>query len=199
MNKVIIACNDNPNVELHDFFEYSADLIVETCEKLGIPRQRIGMPNLTSMELSKHSIGAELYCIASHGNNSSIEDGYKQDLISKQTMVNYLHDKVLYAIACSCGKDLPSYLLNNGLKAFVGYNDELVVQEGYAQFAKSAVQGAVSLLEGHTLRESLNIMNAAYDNYFDELDKIDHKVAAILLDNQEHLIAAGDMDYKLIK
>ena len=191
MSKVIAGCCNDANIPLHDFFDFCADVIVDECQERGVSVEKVSSPNLTYNNVISKVPSAEMSCIAAHGDDKSIGNERKQDVISTSTNNGAFRGKVMYAIACSCAKELKANLFDNGLSAFFGYNDDLVIQEGYGEFGQCAVEGALSLIRGNNLQQAKADMIKKYQDCIDALDSDSPEISPFLNDNLEHLVIEG--------
>lgn len=107
--------------------------------------------------------------IAAHGDERSIANEKNKDIVSTDTDNSIYNNKLLYAISCSCAKQLKGSLMENGLKSFWGYQNKLNFWPGYPIYVKCAVSGMVSLIEGKTIKEAKEDMLAQYDSSIVEL------------------------------
>ena len=147
----------------------------------------------------QHLFDCQVCVIANHGDARSI-DGDNGDLVSVDTNNKAFFGKLLYAISCTCAKELKDSLVSEGLRSFWGYDNELNVWYGYPQYARSALAGIKSLMDGNSIKEAKEHMLTQYNKDIAELEAQypDHpELAAALLDNREALVVYGDDDLTL--
>ena len=137
--------------------------------------------------------------MANHGDTKSIA-GNNGDIVSVDTDNSLFSGKLLYAVSCSCGKELKDSLVADGLRSFWGYDNELKVWYGYPQYALSCMAGMKSLMDGKTVKEARAAMIAQFNNGIAELETQypDNPIlAADLLDDREALVVYGEDDLTL--
>ena len=194
--KFLIAYNNNPADSAEGFFSYCGEEVLDETGNRQIESAVLTPPSLTNTLLVQNLSDCQVCVIANHGDARSI-DGDNGDLVSIDTNNKPFMGKLLYAISCSCAKELKDNLVSEGLRSFWGYDNELNVWIGYPQYARSALAGIKSLIAGNTVREAKEQMLSQYNADIAELEaqypnRLD--LAAALLDNREALVVYGDDD-----
>ncbi len=196
---MLIAYNDAPTEELSGFFEFCAEEIDNTCQINNIITTLLTPPQLRYASLASILENHTVCVIAAHGDERSIANEINEDIVSIGTDNRIFRRKLLYAISCSCAKELKNNLEENGLASFWGYSKKFNVWSGYVQYAQCAISGILSLIEGKTIKEAREIMLSEYDSAIAELASTESNpfVAANLLDNKESLVITGDENLTL--
>ena len=197
--KFLIAYNDDPEDSAGGHFAFCGEEVLIETEDRHIPSVVLTPPSLTNAFLVQHLSDCQVCVIANHGDARSI-DGNNGDLVSVDTNNKVFSGKLLYAISCTCAKELKDSLLSEGLRSFWGYDNKLHVWYGYPQYARSALAGIKSLMDGNKVKEAREQMLAQYNTDIAELEDQfpDHpELAAALLDNREALVIYGDDDLTL--
>jgi hypothetical protein len=192
MKRVLIACDNDPQTGLHDFFDSCSCEAKQICTDNNIGYTSVYPPNL-----NKHSvIGVmpehNLCFFAGHGDADGVYNEVGDAVVSKKTTNYNFNGKGFYGIACSCAKNLHPHLKARELKFFVGYIAPYVVRGEREPFVISAMAGLKSFLNGDTLGIAKEKMIAAYNNQIALLDKTDKMAAVDLLHNRESLVFEGD-------
>lgn len=192
--KILIAYNNDQWDQLSGFFESCAEEIESVCKTKQIKTTCLTPPHLDYSSIAEILNDFPACVIAAHGDERSIANEKNKDIVSTDTDNSIYNNKLLYAISCSCAKQLKGSLMENGLKSFWGYQNKLNFWSGYPSYVKCAVSGMVSLIEGKTIKEAKEDMLAQYDSSIVELSatETDPLVAAYLLDNKESLVITGD-------
>lgn len=192
--KIIIAYNNDQQDLLSGFFESCAEEIESACRLMQVETTCLTPPHLDYPSVAAILNDHSACVIAAHGDEKSIANEKNKDIVSMDTDNGIFNNKLLYAISCSCAKQLKGCLIENGLKSFWGYQNELNFWPGYPIYVKCAVSGMVRLIEGKTIKEAKENMLAQYDSSIGELTAMgtDPLVAAYLLDNKESLVVTGE-------
>ena len=197
--KFLIAYNDSLEDQAGSFFAYCGEEVIIETENRDIESSVLTPPSLTNALLVQHLSDCQVCVIANHGDAKSI-DGDNGDLVSVDTNNKAFLGKLLYAISCTCAKELKNSLVSDGLRSFWGYDNVLHIWSGYPQFGRSAMAGIKSLLAGNKIKEAKEHMEAQYNEDIIELETQypnRPELAAFLLDNREALVIYGDDELKL--
>lgn len=185
MESVLIAYNNDPETELHSFFESCADDAKQFCIDGNHSYNSVYPPELTEHNVITPMEQHTICFIASHGDTYGIFNENSDDIISTRTTNYQLAGKVFYAVSCSCADKLMPNLKRIGLETFVGYDDNLRIVESEPMFREAAMEGLKALLEGDnkfTARERMfNKYNQCITNAPNE------DLEMLLLHNREHL------------
>ena len=197
--KFLIAYNNDNSDAAGGFFSYCGEEMELETEERGLDHVVLTPPNMENRHLYLCLPFCQVCFIANHGDAKSIA-GSKGDVVSIYTDNTHFSGKLLYAVSCSCAKELKDYLIKYGLLSFWGYENELKVWYGYPQYARSCMAGIKSLMDGKTIKEAKADMLEQYNNDIAELesDFPDNPIlSATLLDNREALVICGDDELRL--
>lgn len=197
--KFLIAYNNDTSDAAGGHFAFCGEEIEIETEERKIEKCILTPPLLTNKHLLQNLPVCQVCFIANHGDTKSIA-GNKGDIVSVDTDNSLFSGKLLYAVSCSCAKELKDSLVADGLRSFWGYDDELKVWYGYPQYALSCMAGMKSLMDGKTVKEAKTAMLAQFNNGIMELETQypDNPIlAADLLDDREALVVYGEDDLTL--
>lgn len=192
MGKVLIACNNDSETVLHDFFESCADEAKQICADNGINYSSVCPPDLNEQSVVGVMPDHHLCFIAAHGDVDGIYNEDAKAVVSIRTTNYNFKDKGLYSVACRCAQNLHPHLKALGLRFFVGYNDTFNIRGEHEPFINSAMAGLKSLLSGDNVDIAKEKMLTAYDEQIVALDATDPMAAIELVHNREALIFEGD-------
>ncbi len=189
---VLIAYDNDPNTELHDFFDSCGCEARQICADYNLQWNTFTPPNLTADNIADSIIDGTICVIAAHGDNKGIYNEAGNDIISLQTTNYNFKGKGLYSISCYCAQDLSPHLLGLGACLFVGYSNELKLRGDITPFVTCVMSGLRSLLSGDNIKTSHNVMLSVYDQQIELLDKTNPIESLLLLHNKESLVVKGD-------
>lgn len=195
----LIAYNKDSSDAAGGFFAFCGEEMELEAEARGLDSIVITPPNMGNQQLLQHLPTCQVCFIANHGDTKSIA-GSNGDIVSTSTDNTLFSGKLLYAVSCSCAKELKDSLTKVGLRSFWGYDNELKLWYGYPQYARCCMAGIKSLMDGNTIREAKADMLEQYNNDIAELETLypDNPIlSALLLDNREALVICGDDELKL--
>lgn len=195
----LIAYNNDSSDAAGGFFTSCGEEMEMEVGKRGLDFIVMTPPNMGNQQLLQHLPTCQVCFIANHGDAKSIA-GSNGDIVSTNTDNTQFSGKLLYAVSCSCAKELKDSLTKVGLRSFWGYDNELKLWYGYPQYARSCMAGIKSLMDGKTIREAKADMLEQYNNDIAELEKYYPEnpiLSALLLDNREALVICGDDELKL--
>lgn len=197
--KFLIAYNNDTTDEAGGHFAFCGEEMELETEERGLDHVVLNPPNLENSQLLQYLPTCQVCFIANHGDAKSIA-GDKGDIVSVNTDNTFFSGKLLYAVSCSCAKELKDSLTKVGLLSFWGYDNELKVWYGYPQYARSCMAGIKSLMDGKTIKEAKADMLEQYNNDIAELETQYPEnpiLSATLLDNREALVICGDDELRL--
>lgn len=197
--KFLIAYNNDTSDAAGGHFAFCGEEMEIETEERKIEKCILTPPLLTNNHLFQNLPACQVCFIANHGDKKSIA-GNNGDIVSVDTDNSSFSGKLLYAVSCSCAKELKDSLVADGLRSFWGYNSELKVWYGYPQYAQSCMAGMKSLMDGKTVKEAKAAMMAQFNNGIIELETQypDNPIlAADLLDDREALVVYGEDDMTL--
>ena len=191
MKKVLIACNNDSESELHDFFESCADEAKIFCVENKLDYSSIFPPALNKDNVIGSMLEYDVCVLSAHGDSSGIYNEEQEEIVSIYTINYNFKDKGFYTIACSCAQNLYPQLRQVGLSFFVGYSDEFIVKGEREPFVVSAMSGLKSLIQGNSIEDAKMDMLRCFDEQIQFLDKTNPWAAAFLLNNKECLVFEG--------
>ena len=193
MAKVLIAYNNAPNINLHNFFQSCADDVRQYCADNNIGYIPLFPPKFTETEVSGGMLDCQICFVAAHGDANGIYNDEEEDVISTKTTNYNFNGKGLYCVVCSCAQNLMSELQRIGIKIFVGYNDAFGLDGNLEIFKDCALEGIRQLLSGKNVAEAKRLMLQKYDECIDAANQNTDlwSTRDILLDNREHLVFEG--------
>ncbi len=197
--KFLIAYNNDTTDEAGGHFAFCGEEMELETEARGLDRVILNPPHMENLLLIQHLPTSQVCFIANHGDAKSIA-GDNGDIVSVNTDNTIFSGKLLYAVSCSCAKELKDSLTKVGLLSFWGYDNELKVWYGYPQYARSCMAGIKSLMDGKTIKEAKADMLEQYNNDIAELETQYPEnpiLSATLLDNREALVICGDDELRL--
>lgn len=128
----------------------------------------------------------------------------------KNLRLDKFKDMVVYLISCNTGKHLGKTLVDNGAKAFLGFDDEYLFfigsppcsDEANALF-EAEMEALKVLLTGGSVREANEARRRAYHKIWIQwgVGEKSHSINAPLISrlalyNESILVAYGDLDYR---
>lgn len=150
--------------------------------------------NLVSETLEKFQ-GTNFILLAySHGQADALLYNNKQlPYITAKDHVHLLKDSLIYTWACSCGEELGPKAVNEGCKAFIGYNDLVIAGTWLTDiFVNTANSGLISFLSGLSIEESRKEMIRNYNINIDSVYKESSMVGSLLRRNRDALVFLGE-------
>lgn len=197
--KFLIAYNNDTTDKTGGHFAFCGEEMELAMEEYSFESIVLTPPSLTNLLLLQSLPVCQICFIANHGDARSIA-GNSGDVVSVDTNNTLFSGKLLYAVSCTCAKELKDSLLADGLRSFWGYDSKLNIWYGYPQYARSCMAGMKSLMKGKTVKEAREEMIAQYNHDISELEEQypnDTYLAAALLDNREALVVYGEDGLKL--
>lgn len=197
--KFLIAYNNDESDKAGGYFSFCGEEMKIAMLEHSFESIVLTPPYLTNMQLLQSLPECHICFIANHGDARSIA-GNNGDMVSVDTNNTLFSGKLLYAVSCTCAKELKDSLVADGLRSFWGYDNKLSIWYGYPQYARSCMAGIKSLMDGKNIKEARDEMIAQYNHDIEELEEQypnDTYLAAALLDNREALVVFGKDDLKL--
>lgn len=195
MANILIACNNDSEIELHSFFQTCADTARQYCVDNCHTYTSIQPPYLQEAAVIDSMQCHQLCFVAAHGDFDGIYNENEEDVITTRTTNYAFADKGIYTVACFCGQNLHPELHRLGLKLSVGYNAPFIVGDNEEAFCDCALEGLKHLLQGKTKVEAHNATLNKYDEVIATLPFTD-KIR--LLHNKECLVFRGEETVSLL-
>lgn len=189
MASILIAHNNDVNVNLHGFMQSCADAARQYCVDNNHAYSSMMPPFLTESNVVPSMQNHQLCFIAAHGDANGIYNEKDADVITTHTTNYIFKDKGLYTVACSCAQGLYPELHRLGLKLFVGYNAPFIVGNDEEAFCNCALEGLKYILQGKTIAVAHKAMLDKYDKVIKTLSFPDQ---ILLLRDKERLKFEGE-------
>ena len=189
MAKVLIAFNNDPCTDLHNFMQSCADEVRQICVDYNHIYVLIDADHLTETDVTSSMADSQICFITAHGESDGIYNQYEAEVITTRTTNYCFANKGFYSISCSCAQDLCPVLIRIGLQFFVGYDAPFRVGECEEAFIDCAIEGLAQLLQGKTKDIAHKAMLDKFDNV---LKTLSFKDQLLLLHNKEHLFFTGE-------
>ena len=189
MASILVACNNDMNVDLHNFMQYCADVAKQYCRDHNHDFTSVVPPFLTETNVLTTMQNHHICFIAAHGDADGVYNEKDLDVITTRTTNYSLANKGLYTVACSCAQNLYNELSRIGLKLFVGYNAPFIVGDNEEVFCECALEGLKHILQGKTLDIAYQEMLNKYD---EAISHQSFKDKIFLLRNKERLVFSGE-------
>lgn len=194
MTKILIACNNDASIDLHNFMQSCADLAKQYCVDYNHSYSFVEPPRLTEREVISPMLDHQICFIAAHGDTYGIYNENGEDVITTRTTNYNFSNKGFYSVACSCAQHLHPELMRIGVKFFVGYNVPFVVGDDEVPFCECALEGLKHILDG----ESKKVAHKAMLDRFDkEIETATFTDKIRLLRDKEHLVFDGEDNVSL--
>ncbi len=109
-----------------------------------------------------------------HGNSHTVTGQDNKSLIDQGENVDFLKEKIIYALSCQSAKNLGQYCVENGIKTYIGYTEDFVFiidrtkrtqpkkDDIAALFLDASNTVPVSLLKGKTAKDSYGDSQKAF-------------------------------------
>lgn len=155
--------------------------------------ERLNMANI-DLQLQKANQTGYIFAAYSHGKPSSLvcrNVTYLESGLNSSFCINGL----IYSNACSIGQILGKQIVEDGAKAFVGYNEdaEAILAESFRRASIRCDNYALILfLNGYPLKVAVEKAKAFYSKMIDKTYKVNPLIAASLVKNRDALVLIGD-------
>lgn len=189
MANILIAYNNDANVDLHGFMQSCADSARQCCVDNNHAYTSVVPPSLTESNVIPSMQNHQLCFIAAHGDSEGVYNEKDADVITTHTTNYNFVDKGLYTVACSCAQKLYPELYRIGLKLFVGYNAPFIVGDDEEAFCDCALEGLKYILQGKTKAAAHKAM---LDKYDEVIKSLPFKDKIRLLQDKERLMFEGE-------
>ena len=189
MANILIACNNDSNVNLHDFMQLCADYAKQYCFDYNHKYIFIEPPFLTDKNILTNMDSNHVCFLAAHGDAYGVYNEASEDVVTTRTNNYAFVNKGVYTVACSCAQNLCSELMRIGAKFFVGYDKPFIVGNDEKAFCECAMEGLKHFLNGRTKDESYKVMLNKYDEIIKTLS---FKDQVRMLRNKESLVFCGE-------
>lgn len=189
MANILVACNNGPGTDLHNFMQSCADEARQICVDNTHNYTLVEVPQLTEHNVISAMPNHQICVIAAHGDADGVYNENDTDVVTTHTTNYIFANKGFYSISCSCAQNLCPELIRIGLSIFVGYDAPFYVGDSENAFLDCAIEGLSQLLKGQTK----SVAHKAMLDKFDAVIKtLSFKDQLLLLHNKEHLIFAGE-------
>lgn len=151
------------------------------------------------LQLQKVNQSGYVFTAYSHGKPNCLtckNVAYLESGLNSHFCINGL----VYSSACSIGQILGKQMVEEGAKAFVGYNRdaEAVLAESFRKISIRCDNYALILfLNNYPLKTAVAKAKAFYSQMIDKIYEVNPLIAASLVRNREALVLIGDGDLRL--
>ncbi|MFB6208792.1 MAG: hypothetical protein ABEJ56_01490 [Candidatus Nanohaloarchaea archaeon] len=140
--------------------------IISMANNLGVKVLDIENPNRNNFESYIESNNADLMVLNGHGSTTCVEGEDEEPMLQKNDNEDLTKDKIVYARTCSSAKELGPSCVENGAKAYIGYEDKFnfiiqtkkttkPLEDKVAELCLyPSNQVPISLLKGKTAKEA---------------------------------------------
>jgi len=204
MINILISFDDN-DYELGEYFEKSYNGILERILFYpGLNIASIDGLNCTEQNINYHinaySGDKFIFVGLSHGNEEELLT-HNCVFVSASNNTSF-NQSLFYTTACSSGKKLGKSLIDNGCITYVGYDDEVGVQESYYDvFIKCENYVLLKFLnQGISIKDAYDEMISFYNSEIDRLSLgtiNDVIVAGYLTENRDCLTLMGNSNLRI--
>lgn len=191
---------DNNDLDLGEFFEKCATLTKESADaNFNIVEINSQSLNELNFQLRAESVNrnAFLFISYTHGSESELLKSGITPFISETINVSCLKNSFTYCFACYAGKKLGQSLIDNGTVAFVGFTEELKIQQyfyAFESFIDCAISGIIFFFNGDNLARSVSKMKNKYTDCVDRFYIKDMLIASWFMEHRDALILLGNSD-----
>lgn len=175
---------------------------------IDLSKKRANTKELTSVIQKIHP---SCIVLNGHGNGSTVTGYDNEPLITAGTNSLILKSAVVYARSCQSAKELGPESIHDGCKAYIGYDDDfvfMVEEEKISRpladktarlFLDASNQVVISLLKGHTAKESNRRSKEKYKRTIQSLmtsdaKKEDNELIPLLIWDYSHQVCLGDSE-----
>lgn len=184
MKNVLIAFDNDPSTESHDFFQLCADGVRQLCFDNSCSYSLVCPPDFNEKKVADEMQGHFIGFVASHGITDGVINEKNEEVVSVHTCNYNFCDKIFYCVSCYCACNLAEALLRDGALLFVGYNDKFRIGYNDSLFKECALSGLQHCLLGGSIDKVGEIMEDYYDSCIAQAPVMDKM---LLIHNREHL------------
>ena len=195
-----ILTYDNRDEKLGDFFDLCAtktkDSIADDINLYEINSQSL---NELTIQFRTETLNQYpfLFISFTHGTETELlKDGaipFLSVTLNHEKLINSLS----YCFACSAGKKLGIFLIENGALGFVGYNKDVTIQiffDAMSSFVDCATCGIIYFINGMSLADSIALMKVKYTECMDSFYLRDMIIASSFMENRDALVLFGNSE-----
>ena len=194
MANILIACDNDPGTDLHNFMQSCADEARQICVANNHNYTLVRVPQLTEHNVISAMPNHQICFVAVHGDADGVYNETDAEVVTTHTTNYNFANKGFYSISCLCAQNLCPELMRIGLSIFVGYDDPFYVGDKEDAFLDCATEGLAQLLKGKTKDVAHKAM---LDKFDDVIKTLSFKDRLLLLHNKEHLVFVGEKSISL--
>lgn len=199
MIKTLIV-SDTKDSDLGDFFEsckQQSDLILDSSkfEKAIIDGNK-AFEVLLPLKVNNFNSKPFLYVNFSHGSEDKLLQNGTYEFLSSSTNTGCAKNAFVYCYACKAGKILGKEICNNEALCFIGYCEDIIIQEFFNAkdaFVDCATCGLQSFVNGNTSKQVFDSIKEKHTKYIDEFYMRDMLTATLFMQNRDALCIYGDL------
>lgn len=149
-----------------------------------------------------------------HGSGTTVAGYNNEPLVVMGNNEDLFKDKVVYALACKSGRTLGRWLVGNGTKVYLGYEDDFIFIIDEAKVANPLTDETAklylepsnilvsSLITGSTAGEAYQESQNKYQEHINEIltsesQEDDKDLLPYLFWDKEHQVCLGDKEAKI--
>lgn len=152
--------------------------------------------NIAILEKRKEITSAVVFIAFTHGEETALIGSGNRGFLTTKTDVTAFTGDFIYSFSCLAGIHLSKYLVENGVKCFIGHNKIIYVHTlpKYSSFFEKPIKCFISnIYNRKTIEQSIQETRLEYNKQIDSLYKMDFMLASCLLNNRDSLIVFGDI------
>mgnify|MGYP001587644496 CR=1 FL=1 len=149
-----------------------------------------------------------------HGANNMVAGQDNKPMITDTDNLDFLKNKILYALSCQSAKNLGPYCVNNAVKTYIGYTEDFIFiidrakrtnpkrDNVAALFLDASNEIPISLIKGKTTKDAYNDSQNSFRKKIRSLltseSTIDQtSTIRFLFWDMKHQVCLGDQDAKI--
>lgn len=143
----------------------------------------------------KKIISVAVFIAFTHGEETALIGSENRGFLTTKTDATAFNGDLIYSFSCLAGIHLSKYLVENGVKCFIGHNKVIYVHTlpKYFSFFEKPIKCFISnIYNRKTIEQSIQETRFEYNRQIDKLYKTDFILASCLLNNRDSLIVLGD-------
>lgn len=157
----------------------------------------------------------KLVLLNGHGSDDRVTGHDNKVLVKAGQNDNLLHNRITYALSCHSARVLGRKVTKKGFSTYIGYTNEFIFilsnncfsrpldDKRALPFMEASNQVAISLLKGHTAKESSNRSKEIFQSNYTKLlssdtDPDSLQAAQCLWWNMKHQVCLGDKEMRFL-
>ena len=195
MTNIIVACDDE-DPDLGRFFKACLDNLATFFRSDDYTLETVLSKKLNSVYLQiiieKISTSSFIICPYSHGEADSLLCKSER-YVEKDVSMHLFSNSFFYSFSCFTSLELGKSLVENGCRAFIGYNNKASIWTTYQSvFVECANHAMKVFVEGHSLSFAFDKMVEKHNEEVDKIYATDFLIASVIMENRDGLTFLGD-------